>query len=107
MHTFLLLFVVVPWDFHPELLHRGPSKLRVAVFVLVGTLVGLAVGFIFAMNCSRSFNKSVQEKVFLNHPALVQNRVLRRSLALPMNMSDDEQDSDESIAHEETKLLKN
>ena len=75
---------VVPWKFHPELLYRGPSKIIITLYIILGTLVGSAVGFIIAMRFNKSFNKRVRQSVFFReHPELVQNPNVRKSLALP------------------------
>ena len=82
-YYFLELQLSVPWNFHPEFLYRGPSKLIIVLYVIIGTLVGSAVGFVIAMKTSKSFNKRVRESVFFkDHTELYQNSVVRKSLGL-------------------------
>ena len=91
---------LVPWDFHPELLMRGPSWWLVTLYVIIGTLVGSAVGFTIAMRTSKKFNKAVRQSVFFkkagiagymnNHPGI------RKSLALPVSEFDEVDDVDET-----------
>jgi hypothetical protein len=62
----------------------GPSRALVSLYIALGTLAGSAVGFMIAMRFSKSFNKTVRQSMyFKNHPELVRNPVVRKSLSLP------------------------
>lgn len=79
----------VPWKFHPEFIDLGPNKIIIAVYVIIGTLVGSAIGFIIAMRFSKSFNyKVTHSALFYEHPELYQNPVVRKSLSIPDQMPD-------------------
>jgi hypothetical protein len=75
--------VLVPWEFHPELLYKGRSWWQITLYVIVGTLAGSAVGFTLAMRMSKKFNKAVRESVFFKKSGIGKNPLLRKSLALP------------------------
>lgn len=94
----------VPWNFHPEFLYRGPSKLVIALYVIMGTLLGSAAGFVIAMRFSKSFNKRVRESVFFRgHPELYQNPGLRKSLKLPEDYTSELSDLDHLYETDERK----
>mmetsp|Transcript_10997 Transcript_10997/g.22199 ORF Transcript_10997/g.22199 Transcript_10997/m.22199 type:complete len:760 (-) Transcript_10997:253-2532(-) len=74
----------LPWDFHPELLYRGPSRPVFIFCIVLGTLIGSVVGLMIAMRMSKSLNKSVQESLyFKNHPRFAHNALVRQTLSLP------------------------
>lgn len=114
-YTFASILLSVPWKFHPEFLYRGPNKLMIALYIIIGTLLGSAVGFVIAMRFSKSFNKKVRQSLyFKNHTELYQNPVVRKSLSLPMLMPDidelnelfeSEEVKDGEPANEKTTLL--
>jgi hypothetical protein len=78
-----LFFGSVPWDFHPELLYRGPPWWLIAVYIIVATLAGSAFGFIMAMRISKKFNKKVRESVWFNKLPVSHVPAIRKSLRLP------------------------
>ena len=79
----------VPWKFHPEFIDLGPNKIVIAAYVIIGTLVGSAIGFIIAMRFSKSFNyKFTHSALFYEHPELYQNPVVRKSLSISDQMPD-------------------
>jgi hypothetical protein len=56
----------------------------ISLYIALGTLVGSAAGFMLAMRFSKSFNKTIRQSLyFRNHPELVRNPVVRKSLSLP------------------------
>eukprot|EP00536_Pseudo-nitzschia_multiseries_P017734 jgi/Psemu1/248329/estExt_Genewise1.C_17760003 len=74
----------LPWDFHPELLYKGPNWLIFRVYVFFGTLVGSLVGLMIATRVSKSFNRSIRESMyFKTHPGFANNPVVRKTLSLP------------------------
>jgi len=73
----------LPWDFHPELLYRGPSWWLISLYIVLGTLAGSAIGFMAAMRMSKKFNKAVRQSKFFQNSALANNAMVRKSLALP------------------------
>ena len=101
----------VPWKFHPELLYRGPSKLVVTIYIIIGTLVGSALGFMIAMKYNKSFNKAVRESVFVrNNPHLIRSTVVRKSLSLPGYMAEFDEltelyENDDGPDNENTSLI--
>jgi uncharacterized integral membrane protein len=91
--TVLFLFVLiifapifvatVPWTFHPELLYKGPNKALVALYIVLGTLVGAFAGLMFAMRFNRTCNRKVRESQFYtSHRDLFRNDVVRKSFSL-------------------------
>ncbi|CAB9521856.1 Ectonucleoside triphosphate diphosphohydrolase [Seminavis robusta] len=73
----------LPWDFHPELLYRGPDWWLITLYVIIGTLGGGAIGFAIAMRTSKKFNKRVRQSVFFQNSALLNNPTVRKSLSCP------------------------
>lgn len=71
------------WNFHPELLHRGPSWWLVTIYIILGTLAGSAIGFVLAMRTSKNFNKAVRQSVLFRNSAIANNPTVRKSLKLP------------------------
>jgi gas vesicle protein len=63
--------------------YTGPSWWMITLLILVGTLLGTAVGFIAAMRFSKKFNKRVRESKFFKSTGLANNSAIRKSLALP------------------------
>ena len=79
-----LYYYTVPWYFHPELLYKGPSRLVISLYVVLGTLIGSVVATMVAMRTIKSLNKTVRESLFFqNHPGLANNPVVRKTLSLP------------------------
>lgn len=73
----------LPWDFHPELLMRGPPLWLVILYVILGTLGGSLIGFMVAMRVSKKFNKRVRESKFFQNTGLADSTLVRKSLAMP------------------------
>jgi Golgi nucleoside diphosphatase len=102
---------VLPWEFHPELLMRGPGWWLISLYIILGTSAGLAVGFMIAMRMSKKFNKAVRESKFFQASGMANNAIIRKSLAVPdMRQSLDEleqlYDDDEKAPIESDSLLK-
>jgi hypothetical protein len=74
---------VVPWNFHPELLYRGPPWWLISFYILFGTVAGSVVGFILAMRLSRRFNRAVRQSVWFNKIPGSHIPGIRKSLRLP------------------------
>jgi len=101
----------LPWDFHPELLYRGPSWWLISLYIVLGTLAGSAIGFMVAMRLSKKFNKAVRESKFFQKSALANNAIVRKSLALPdvddsLKELEHLYDEDENEADENTSIAK-
>jgi len=93
----------LPWDFHPELLMRGPSWWLIILYISLGTLAGSAVGFTIAMRMNKKFNKAVRQSVFFKKTNLSKNPLVRKSLMLPSSeldylLDDDDDDENEPLA---------
>lgn len=101
----------LPWDFHPELLYRGPSWWLISLYIVLGSIAGVVVGFVAAMRFNKKFNKKVRQSQFFKKSAFANNSMLRKSLAMPaLKDSLDElnqlYDDDEKEANENDALLK-
>jgi len=73
----------LPWTFHPELLYKGPNKFLVALYIVLGTLVGAVAGLMFAMRFNRTCNRKVRESQFYtSHRDLFKNDAVRKSFSL-------------------------
>jgi len=97
----------LPWDFHPELLYRGPSWYLITLYIILGILTGSIVGFALAMKLSKKFNKRVRESAFFHDlsPSIVNNSLIRKSLAFDLydfdalsDFSEGEESDDEKVA---------
>ena len=98
----------MPWDFHPELLYRGPSWWLIALYIFLGVVGGSALGFIVAMRTSKRFNKRVRESAFFQSSSLLWDHAsIRKSLALPDSLSEVGYNYEEEVkgAAEEAFLL--
>jgi hypothetical protein len=100
-----VLFTLVPWEFHPELLYKGRSWWQITLYVIFGTLAGSVVGFTMAMRMSKKFNKAVRESVFFQKSGIAKNPLVRKSLALPplqelsyLFDEDDEKEANEKVS---------
>lgn len=103
MFIYIIRFsVLVPWEFHPELLYQGRTWWQITLYVFLGILAGSAVGFTIAMRTSKKFNKAVRESVFFKNTGAAKNPIVRKSLALPpleelsYLFDDEEKEADES-----------
>jgi hypothetical protein len=79
----------VPWDFHPELLYRGPSWWLITLYIVLGTLGGSGIGFIVAMRTSKRFNKRIRESKIFHDSGIWHSESIRNSLAIPPEYADD------------------
>ena len=94
-----LTHIIVPWNFHPELLMRGPSWWLVTLYVILGSLAGSAIGFTIAMRTNRKFNKTVRQSAFFKQSGLAglsKNPLVSKSLRLSLDEFDDLSDVDEN-----------
>ena len=110
-HILTSWLFLVPWDFHPELLYRGPSWWLISLYIVLGSIAGVVVGFVAAMRFNKKFNKKVRQSQFFKKSAFANNSMLRKSLAMPaLKDSLDElnqlYDDDEKEANENDALLK-
>jgi len=99
----------LPWDFHPELLLRGPGWWIISLYIVLGTFAGSAVGFMLAMRMSKKFNKTVRQSQFFKKSAFANNSMVRKSLAMPDVEESLEElnhlyDDDEKVADENAAL---
>jgi len=92
----------LPWTFHPELLHHGPSWFAIILFVVLATLIGSLIGLVVAMSISENLNKSVRNSLFVqNHPSGMKNALVRSTPSLPgygTESCDDESRSKQSAS---------
>jgi hypothetical protein len=90
-------------------LYHGPSKIGIALYIVLGTLAGLSIGFMIAMRYNKSFNKKVRESVWIkSNPIVIQNPFLRKSLSLgALDIGDLSDISEEygEASSERTKLI--
>lgn len=101
----------LPWDFHPELLYRGPSWWLISLYIVLGSIAGVIVGFVAAMRFNKKFNKKVRQSQFFKKSAFANNSMLRKSLAMPalkdgLDELNQLYDDDEKEANENDALLK-
>jgi Golgi nucleoside diphosphatase len=101
----------LPWDFHPELLYRGPSWWLISLYIVLGSIAGVIVGFVAAMRFNKKFNKKVRQSQFFKKSAFANNSMLRKSLAMPalkdsLDALNQLYDDDEKEANENDALLK-
>eukprot|EP00536_Pseudo-nitzschia_multiseries_P002756 jgi/Psemu1/317971/estExt_fgenesh1_pm.C_380011 len=72
----------LPWDFHPELVFREPNWVFICLYIVLGTLVGLTVGFVQAMKMSKKFSKN-EGRYYFEQLGLTNNEILCKSTAIP------------------------
>jgi hypothetical protein len=85
-------------------IYTGPQWWLITIYIVVGTLLGSAVGFMMAMHFSSQFNKRVRESKFFKDSSLAKNPLIRKSLALP-RLSDDLADLSHLYDEDERALL--
>jgi hypothetical protein len=110
-HILTSWLFLVPWDFHPELLYRGPSWWLISLYIVLGSIAGVIVGFVAAMRFNKKFNKKVRQSQFFKKSAFANNSMLRKSLAMPalkdgLDELNQLYDDDEKEANENDALLK-
>jgi hypothetical protein len=63
--------------------YTGPPWWLLTIYMVLGTLVGSAVGFMLAMRFSQKFNKRVRQSTFFKNSSFANNPLVRKSLSLP------------------------
>lgn len=84
--------------------YTGPSWWMISLFIVFGTLVGSAVGFVVAMRLSAKFNKRVRESKLFQRMSVTNNPLVRKSLALP-NIHEDLNELEHLYADDERAAL--